>query len=68
MIVYLTTTIQLKIILLKKCNDNSADVPTILSGLRWILTGQQNCPNIAHVMYALGYDLVKAKISACISF
>lgn len=53
--------------ILKICNDNSADVATILSGLRWILTGQQNSPNVANIMFALGYDLVKTKLSVCIN-
>jgi len=53
--------------ILKICNDNSVDVSTILSGLRWILTGQQNSPNVANIMFALGYDLVKTKISVCIN-
>lgn len=53
--------------ILKLCNDHSVDVVTIISGLRWILTGQQNSPNVANIMFALGYDLVKTKISVCVN-
>jgi glutamyl-tRNA synthetase len=53
--------------IVKICNDKSADVVTILNGLRWVLTGQQNSPNVANIMFALGYDLVKEKISVCIN-
>ena len=53
--------------IIKICNDNSADIVTILSGLRWILTGQQNSPNVANIMFALGKDLVKEKILVSIN-
>jgi len=48
--------------ILKICNDNKVDVATISSGLRWILTGQQNSPNIADIMFALGPDLFKKRV------
>lgn len=47
----------------KICNDNNVNISDVFSGIRWMITGQQNTPNIANIMFALGSNVVKKKCS-----